>query len=74
MIITLIDTDVDTVLDEGSVVAITGTDEDGQRVRFGADARMIEPVLRALVMDEEFEIPVEVEDWQVLGIFAVEAP
>lgn len=68
MTITLVDTDIATLVDHGSIIAITGTDEEGQRVRFGADARMIEPALQALVMDEEYEIDVEVDDWQVLGV------
>lgn len=74
MIVTLTEEDVATVRDCGSVVQITGTGEDGQRITFGSDARMIVPILQALVMDLEFEIPVEVEDWQVLSARSVEAP
>lgn len=58
---------VDTLVDEGSVVMVTGTDEDGQRVTIGADARAIDPALAALLMGEEPEVQVEFEPWQVLG-------
>lgn len=74
MQVTLEDTDVATLIDQGTVVVITGTGEDGQRVTFGADARAIEPALRALVMDEEFSVDVEVDEWQILRVTPVEAP
>lgn len=67
MNVTLTIEDVSTFTDHGSVVAITGTGEDGQRVTFGADVRMMEPVMQALIIGDEPEVDVEVEDWQILS-------
>lgn len=67
MIITLTIEDVATVVDEGTVVQITGTGEDGQRVTFAGDARSMSHVLEALVSGDEPEVDVQVEDWQVLS-------
>jgi hypothetical protein len=67
MIVTLTIEDVSTLTDHGSVVAITGTDESGQRVTFAGDSRMMEPLVAALVIGDEPEVEAEVEDWQVIG-------
>lgn len=67
--VTLIDTDVATAIDHGSVVRITGTDsETGERVTFAGDHRPMGQVMEALVMDVEDEVEVEVEDYQVLRV------
>jgi len=50
--------------DDGSVVVLTGVDENGKTWRFGADFRIAYDLLGAAI---EGEITVEVEDWQLLG-------
>lgn len=67
MNITLTIEDVSTFTDHGSVVAMTGTDENGNRVTFAGDARMMEPVMQALIIGDEPEVDVEVEEWQILS-------
>lgn len=66
--ITLTLDDVSTAVDHGSTVSIVGTDSKGKRVAFAGDARPMCQVLEALVMDQEDEITVEVEPWQILGL------
>ena len=65
--VTLTIEDVDAVIDQGSVVVITGTDDVGQRVTFAGDHRPLGHIIEALLTDAEDEIVVEVEDWQILG-------
>lgn len=50
----------------GSVIRCTGTSEDGtKRITFAGDHR---PMLRLMeAAHDEGEIPVEIEDWQVLS-------
>ncbi len=67
MIVTLTIEDVATLTEHGSVVTITGTGEDGQRVTFAGDfLREMEAVVSALVIDDEPEVEVEIEDWQII--------
>jgi hypothetical protein len=66
MIVTLTIEDVATLTDHGSVVAITGTDEDGQRVTFAGDSREMEVMVSALVIGDEPEVEAEIEDWQII--------
>lgn len=68
MQVTLTITDIETAVDHGSVVQITGTNEEGQRVTFAGDTRPMLQVMEALVTDVEDEITVEVEDWQISGV------
>jgi hypothetical protein len=65
MQVTLTIDDVLTAVDHGSVVAITGTDENGRRVTFAGDVRPMNEVMSSLIMDLEDEVTVEVEDWQL---------
>ena len=67
MTITLTIEDTATLTDHGSVYAITGTDEDGNRVTFGADPRMLESPLHELIIGDEPEVDVEIEEWQILS-------
>lgn len=53
------------VEDHGTVVLITGFNDEGLHQRFGADHRIAQDVLDAAVV--EGEITVEVEDWQLWG-------
>ena len=65
MLITLTGQDVATVDDHGSIVVITGTAEDGSRVTFGGDPRPMADIVLALLGDEEDEVTVDVEGWQI---------
>lgn len=49
----------------GSVVVLTGHDENDKKVRFGADWRAGNDILTAVAV--EGEITVEVEGWQLWG-------
>lgn len=69
MVVTLVEEDIVTIQDHGSVALITGTNEDGERVTFGVDPRALDDIGRALIFGEEFEITVEVEGWQIMGSF-----
>lgn len=70
MFVTLVEDDLATLQEHGSIALITGTNEDGARVTFGVDARMIEDIGMALIFGEEFETTVEVEGWQIVGTVA----
>lgn len=63
MLLTLTSEDLPTVVGHGSVVQVTGTDEDGARVTFAGDHRVMAGMLEAL--EVEGELPVYVEDWQI---------
>jgi hypothetical protein len=52
-------------VDHGTVWTLTGTDEDGHRVTFGADHRPAREII-ALAADLG-EIDVSVEDWQIVS-------
>lgn len=56
--------------DEGSVVVLTGTDEEGAEVSFAADHRMAQAILDHLAAcdeDESLDPPVAaVEEWSIL--------
>lgn len=73
MLIDLTHDDLDTVQDQGSVVVITGTSSEDptMRVTFGGDHRSMAGLLALL--EEGYEIPAQVEDWQVLSTRAREA-
>jgi hypothetical protein len=67
MLVTLTAEDFNTLEEHGSVALITGTSvEDGTRVTFGAEPRLLEDIAQAAFYDEE-EICVEIEDWQIWG-------
>lgn len=73
MLISLTTTDLTTIVEHGSVVTITGTNSQRDRVTFGAEPRAIDDVARALLLDEEEEpLEVEVEEWQILDVDAWE--
>ncbi len=59
--------DVLGIQDGGSVVVLEGTLETGERVRVGIEHRCAEPILSALLGEEEYEVFAEVEPWQILG-------
>lgn len=58
------------VRDEGTVVILTGHDEEGAEVTFAADARMAQAILDHLAAseaDDEIDLPVAgVEEWSIL--------
>lgn len=53
------------VRDEGTVIVLTGTDEQGRAVTFGADHRQARNIIEAA---SHGVIEAEVEGWQVLSI------
>ena len=63
--ITLSRDDLGTIVDEGSIVIITGTSESGERVIFAGDARPMRELVNGIV--NEGEVVAEVEDYQILG-------
>ena len=65
MTLTITHDDLDTVRFEGSVWAVTGTADDGSRVTFAGDARVMGGLLE--LVEQEGEFQAEVEPWQVLG-------
>lgn len=65
MQVTVTAEDLDTARNEGSVLLVTGTTEDGTRVRFAGDHRPMAGFLA--VVEDEGEATAEVESWQVLG-------
>ena len=67
MNITISPEDVSTLVSHGSVVAITGTADNGDRVTFGGETEQMEEIAAALVMDFEDSIEVEVAEHQVLS-------
>lgn len=67
MTVTLSIDDFSTVQDHGSVVLITGTGEEGQRVTFGIEPRMLDDIA-GLVLDEG-DMDVWVESWAIMGTF-----
>lgn len=73
MLIDLTHDDLDTVVDHGSVVEITGTSSDDptMRVAFAGDHRSMSGLLA--ILEEGHEVPAVIEDWQVLSTRAREA-
>lgn len=66
MIVTVTTDDLDeTLRNEGSVVRVTGTSEDGERITFAGDHRPMADFVGAVMDDGEARC--EVEDWQILG-------
>lgn len=56
--------DLDAVVDQGSIVVFTGTDNQERLVVFGVDHRPASGLIEAV--REQGSIPCQVEDWQVL--------
>jgi hypothetical protein len=52
----------------GNVVVMPGTTEDGRRVTFSGDAREMTICLQALVIDDEEQIVIEIEPWQLVPV------
>lgn len=67
MTVTLSIGDFSTVQDHGSVVLITGTAEDGQRITFGVEPRMLDDLAGIAMGDDD--VDVWVESWQIMGAF-----
>lgn len=67
MQVTISPEDVATLTSHGSVVAITGTADNGDRVTFAGENDSMEEIAAALVMEFEDEITVDVEDYQILS-------
>lgn len=65
MIVTVADSDLTGLVNEGSVWVFTGTTEEGQRVRFGVDHRMADGLVHEVLLSGE--VPCEVESWAILG-------
>ena len=65
MNITLTTEDLADVRDEGTVVVVTGTGPDGDRITFGAD-RHVFIVACGGLLDGSGEITVQVAGWQIL--------
>ncbi len=53
------------ISDEGSVVVMEGTDEDGNTFRFGVDHRMAQPIVDDL--NDGLEPWAQVPVWAILG-------
>jgi hypothetical protein len=56
---------INTAVNEGSVWVVTGTDADGSRIAFDAVWRPMRVLFDGALA--EGEVPVEVEDWQVIA-------
>lgn len=68
MQITVTTEDLTTLRGMGSsVLTVTGTDENGDRVTFAGDHRPMAAMLDALIDGEEAEVTAEVEPWQQMG-------
>lgn len=67
MTVTLSIDDFSTVQDHGSIVLITGTGEEGQRVTFGVEPRMLDDIAGLAMGDGD--VDVWVEGWQIMGTF-----
>ncbi len=65
MNVTLTSDDLDTADNKGTVILVTGTDDDGNRVTFAGDHR---PMAWALeIVETVGEIQVDVDAWQILS-------
>jgi hypothetical protein len=60
--------DAGSAIQDGSVVRMTGTTDDGRQVVWAGDTRIVADLLQALMLGEEDEITVVLEDWQILSI------
>jgi hypothetical protein len=60
--------DVATAVDHGTTVSITGTDEDGKRVTFAGDHRMMEGLMAAALFYDEESVSALVEGWQIIRV------
>lgn len=52
---------------EGSVVVLTGTDENGRRVTFAGDGRPMGHLIQGILIEGE-ATAADVEGWQILGV------
>ena len=52
--------------DEGTVIVVTGTDENGNRVTFGGDGRPMEHLIKGVLIDGS-AVAADVENWQILA-------
>jgi hypothetical protein len=57
--------DLDSLLYNGSVVVVSGYDDDGQRVTFAGDTGPMSAMIEAARTDGP--VRVEVEEWQIWG-------
>lgn len=65
MYVTITLADVGTLEDCGSIARIHGIDENARTVVLSGEPRMMLAIAEALVTDEEDEIVVEAESWQL---------
>lgn len=65
MNVTVTSEDLDTIVDHGSVIEVTGTAEDGARVTFAGDHRPMTFFLNAV--KESGEEVTDVAKWQIRG-------
>ena len=65
MLLTITVEDLDTVENHGSIVRITGTADNGDRVTFAGDTRAMNGM--AEFVEELGDVVVDVEDWQILS-------
>jgi len=63
--------DLPTVVREGGIVSIIGTDDEGNRVTFAGDHGPMHILLENLTYGDEEEVQVLVDGWQVLEISPV---
>jgi hypothetical protein len=66
MQITITKEDLIHARDEGTIIVFTGTDENGDRVTFGADHRPATALYEAALEQDE-PVCAEVESWQVIS-------
>lgn len=62
--VTLTEDDLDALVDEGTVVVFTGTDEQQRLVTFGVDHRNARDIVA--IVREQGELVVGIDSWQVL--------
>ena len=53
------------IVDHGTIVVFTGVDEDGVEHKVGVDHRPAQELI--FLLDEQPEVVIEAESWQVLG-------
>lgn len=68
MHVTITADDISSLEGHGSVGLLTGTGEDGERVTFAGEPRMIDDIAQTLLLDEDEDITVFVEDWQIMRV------
>lgn len=60
--------DAGSAIQDGGIVRMTGTTDDGRQVVWAGDTRIVADLLQALMLGDEDEITVVLEDWQILSI------